>query len=314
MGNILFCMHTKLKITESKSNIQNIYHKPHDGDETYSITPRIREVKNGEFKDCREIIHSKVYGIKRFFDNSFIYYMINRSYYEKYLTHFRGIFRRLEESLITKYPWYLKGEVMADKRPINSALDVDMDFKWVPHVLTQPIIVTRETLEIFILKRVNDRRFDNIACIKIFLYAELNKNVAFNTNKTKGGPSDFLDEAFLHHFVKQQNQSQLVRTGMKVILLNLSDESEKKMAKIIYRELCFKLDKLFHCHIKYKLSIDESIFMQQNKYVIIIGNAVLAIVISIKCKIKSAKRKLKRVNFSNNIMKKTSNKNFGTCE
>merc|ERR1711976_11829 len=86
---------------------------------------------------------------------------IQVSQHESSSLQLRKLFCKLEEGLLTENPWYLAGEITSDKRPINSAMEIEMDFKRTANHLFKASKETHVALEDIIRKRILDGRFDD---------------------------------------------------------------------------------------------------------------------------------------------------------
>jgi hypothetical protein len=80
---------------------------------------------------------------------------------EKLNVQLHKLFCKLEEGLVSENHWYLTGEVTSDRRPINSAIEIDMDFKRANKFTPQTNKNIQMTIEDIIQKRICDGRFDD---------------------------------------------------------------------------------------------------------------------------------------------------------
>jgi U3 small nucleolar ribonucleoprotein component len=72
-------------------------------------------------------------------------------------------------------PWHLVGEVQGSSRPLNSALEIDMDYDTTNKPPPAPTEEATHSLEDMIKKRIADRRcaaevYISILCVYVFVF------------------------------------------------------------------------------------------------------------------------------------------------
>jgi hypothetical protein len=70
--------------------------------------------------------------------------------------------RELEDENFGDKPWHLLGEVSASRRPLNSALELDMDFETTARPPPAPTEEATASLEEVIKARVREQRWDDV--------------------------------------------------------------------------------------------------------------------------------------------------------
>ncbi|GBG78326.1 hypothetical protein CBR_g26354 [Chara braunii] len=132
--------------------------------------------------------------------------------------------------------WAMRGEVTADKRPANSALEIEMDFE---HARRPPPVITEEvtrSIEDIIKQRIIEHRYDDVQR-KAKPVATTPKDVA-EVDDSK--PQKGLGEVYEEEFMKA--------TGAHGLTKETERDKLKKESSAIFKDLCLKLDAMSHFH------------------------------------------------------------------
>ncbi|GMH35774.1 hypothetical protein BSKO_03642 [Bryopsis sp. KO-2023] len=150
---------------------------------------------------------------------------------------------RLEESAIAEKPWPLRGEVKAGDRPMNSALEVDLDFDTTVRPPPVPTEEATQSLEDMIKKRIADHQFDDVVRVVPPPIEKKRKLIELDDSKAKEG----LGELYESEYVR-------AKTGGGVVD---KDERLRQEAKLLYRQVCAALDSLTHFHFAPKPVLED---------------------------------------------------------
>ncbi|KAG6686532.1 hypothetical protein I3843_11G024100 [Carya illinoinensis] len=168
------------------------------------------------------------------------------STHEKELEKLRSKIGQMEKANLEPKAWTMQGEITAAKRPLNSALEVDLDFEH--NVRPAPVITEEVTssLEDMIKKRILEGLFDDVH--KAFtLPSKASKEIKeLDENKSKKGLGEIYEEEYVQ------------KTDMTSAPLSFKDE-KKKEASVLFKKLCLKLDALSHFHFTPKPVIEDMI-------------------------------------------------------
>lgn len=150
---------------------------------------------------------------------------------------------KLEESALAPKPWPLQGEVRAGDRPLNSALEVDLDFDTSVRPPPEPTEEATEALEELIKRRIADHSFDDVVRIVPPPIDKKRKLIELDNSKGKQG----LGEVYEADYVRTM-------TGGGV---EDKDEALRREAMRLFKELSLSLDALTHFHFSPKPVIEE---------------------------------------------------------
>lgn len=150
---------------------------------------------------------------------------------------------KLEESALAAKPWPLQGEVRAGDRPLNSALEVDLDFETTVRPPPEPTEEATESLEVLIKRRIADHSFDDVVRIVPPPIEKKRKLIELDDSQGKQG----LGEVYEADYVRTV-------TGGGV---EDKDEGLRKEARKLFKELSLSLDALTHFHFAPKPVIEE---------------------------------------------------------
>ncbi|KAE9453734.1 hypothetical protein C3L33_14363, partial [Rhododendron williamsianum] len=177
----------------------------------------------------------------------------NLSTHEEQLKKVQTKIEEMEKANLNPKTWTMQGEITAAKRPMNSALEVDLDFEH--NVRPTPVITEEVTasIEELIQKRILEKAPD--------LPSKAPKErKELDENKSKTGLAEIYEEEYVQ------------KTGLVSTALSFSDEQKKEFpfmitltlgiyncdqASILFKKLCLKLDALSHFHFTPKPVIED---------------------------------------------------------
>ena len=150
--------------------------------------------------------------------------------------------------------WHMRGEVRAGDRPLNSALEVALDFE---HAVAPPPVVTEEvtrSLEELIKARVAERRWDDVARKLPPAAPRKRAGVELRDEKSKKGLGELYEEEYLKERAAAEAAAKAaaaVAGGAPAAAATaasaLADEpQETRDARALFAALCGKLDALSH--------------------------------------------------------------------
>ncbi|KAJ1677375.1 U3 snoRNP protein, partial [Spiromyces aspiralis] len=163
-----------------------------------------------------------------------------KSEFEIQQGNLRKRIEKMEDEIIEKKEWTMKGEVTSKARPLNSLLEEDLTFDYVQKPTPQVTQESTETLEAMIKRRILEESWDDVERKrevepKVFKPSE---RVDLDDSK----PQQSLAEAYESEYLKQQAGDSYVHP---------SDEKLDKQHQEIdamFRTLCVKLDALSNFH------------------------------------------------------------------
>ncbi|CAE6263894.1 unnamed protein product [Arabidopsis arenosa] len=166
------------------------------------------------------------------------------STHEKARLKLQSKIEQMEKANLDPKHWTMQGEITAAKRPMNSALEVDLDFE---HNARPAPVITEEvtaSLEDLIKSRIIEARFDDVQRAPSLPTKGKREAKELDDSKSKKG----LAEVYEAEYVQKANPAFAPTT--------LSDEL-KKEASMLFKKLCLKLDALSHFHFTPKPVIEE---------------------------------------------------------
>ncbi|KAI4336170.1 hypothetical protein L6164_014730 [Bauhinia variegata] len=172
------------------------------------------------------------------------------STHEKQLEKIQSNIEQMEKANLQQKNWIMQGEVTADKRPKNSALEVDLDFD---HNMRPPPVITEEvtaSIEDMIQKRILEGRFDDVQGPPKLPSKAPREIKELDENKSKKGLAEVYEEDYVQ------------KTNPAIAPLSFKDE-QKREASMLFKKLCLKLDALSHFHFTPKPVI-EDMYVQAN--------------------------------------------------
>ncbi|XP_078177792.1 U3 small nucleolar ribonucleoprotein isoform X2 [Carex rostrata] len=168
----------------------------------------------------------------------------NLSTHEKESAKLRSTIEEMERANLEPKSWTMIGEVTAGKRPVNSALEVDLDFEH--NVKPAPVITEEVTasLEELIKKRIIDGQFDDVQRALTLPTKAPRESKELDESKSKKGLAEIYEEEY-------------AQTAMHATApISVSDEL-KKEAEMLFKKICSKLDALSHFHFAPKPVIED---------------------------------------------------------
>ncbi|KAJ4781609.1 U3 small nucleolar ribonucleoprotein MPP10 [Rhynchospora pubera] len=168
----------------------------------------------------------------------------NMSTHEKEVAKLRSKIEDMERANLEPKSWTMIGEVTAAKRPVNSALEVDLDFEH--NVRPAPVITEEVTasLEELIKKRIIDGQFDDVQRAPSLPSKAPRELKELDENKSKQGLAEIYEEEYAQ------------KAGLATAPISVSDEL-KKEAEMLFKKICLKLDALSHFHFAPKPIIED---------------------------------------------------------
>eukprot|EP00878_Enallax_costatus_P011914 GHUV01012438.1.p1 GENE.GHUV01012438.1~~GHUV01012438.1.p1 ORF type:complete len:599 (+),score=315.95 GHUV01012438.1:2225-4021(+) len=152
------------------------------------------------------------------------------STHEKRLLRMQERIAELEDEALGDKPWHLIGEVSAAKRPVNSALEIDMDYDTTNKPLPAPTEEATHSLEDMIKRRIAEARWDDVVRVLPPPAEVKKKQLELDDTKAQQG----LGEIYESEYVQQA-------TGFTA-----PDKAEpvRRQAVALFKALCGKLDAL----------------------------------------------------------------------
>lgn len=154
--------------------------------------------------------------------------------------------KKLEEANMAEKGWEYTGEVQASQRPVNSALEVDLEFD---HARPPPPAVTEEvtqTIEDIIKQRIVEGRFDDVVRVAVSddsnKEKKKHKELGESEKSSKG-----LGELYEEDYMKEKHN----------LPLNEKEEALRVEARTLFNRLSQKLDALSHFHFAPKPAVEE---------------------------------------------------------
>lgn len=168
----------------------------------------------------------------------------NLSTHEREVEKIQNKIEELEKANLDPKTWTMKGEVTAGKRPMNSLLEVDLDFE---HNVKPPPVITEEvtaSLEDIIQKRILEGNFDDVQKAPSLPSKAPREMKELDENKSKKGLGEIYEEEYVE------------KTSSTYVPSSFTDE-QKKEANMLFKKLCLKLDALSHFHFTPKPVIED---------------------------------------------------------
>lgn len=154
--------------------------------------------------------------------------------------------KKLEEANMAEKGWEYTGEVQASQRPLNSALEVDLEFD---HARPPPPAVTEEvtqTIEDIIKQRIVEGRFDDV--VRVAVADDSNKEKKKHKEQGESEKSSKgLGELYEEDYMKEKHN----------LPLNEKEEALRVEARTLFNRLSQKLDALSHFHFAPKPAVEE---------------------------------------------------------
>eukprot|EP00798_Chlamydomonas_sp_ICE-L_P023703 gene23703-9244_t len=154
------------------------------------------------------------------------------SSHEKRLARLQERITELEESAMGTKAWHLTGETSASKRPLNSALALDMDFESTVKPPPMPTEEVMADLEVLIKKRIADHQYDDVVYV-----------APQGPDRRKKGLGELYEDDFVRAAVGGVAEDK--------------DEKIRAEAKAIFQALVVKLDALTHFSFSPKPVVED---------------------------------------------------------
>ncbi|GAX81661.1 hypothetical protein CEUSTIGMA_g9089.t1 [Chlamydomonas eustigma] len=149
----------------------------------------------------------------------------------------------LEKEAMADKGWQLRGEADASRRPLNSALELDLDFETTVKAAPQPTEEATADVEAMIKRRVVDHRFDDVIRVVPPPLETRTRTLELDDNKSKKGLGELYEDDFVKAAVGGSAADK--------------DERVRLEAKAIFQALVSKLDALSHFHFAPKPVLEE---------------------------------------------------------
>ncbi|KXZ52911.1 hypothetical protein GPECTOR_8g29 [Gonium pectorale] len=184
------------------------------------------------------------------------------SAHERRLARMQERIAELEADALRGKSWHLIGEATAGSRPINSALELDMDFETTAKPVPVQTDEMTNDLEALIRKRIADRRFDDVIRVVPPPLEPKKKVLELDDSKSKAG----LGELYEQDYVRQ------VAGGTA----EDKDEKLRAEARALFKALSFKLDALSRFHFAPKPVVEDMTVRSEERIAKLEAEAVTA--------------------------------------
>ena len=99
----------------------------------------------------------------------------------------------MEEAAMRGQDWHMRGEASAGTRPIDSALELDLDFEQTLRPPPQPTVEAALALEDVIKARIRELRFDNVVRVAVAAPRKERAALEASDQKSKAGLADLYE-------------------------------------------------------------------------------------------------------------------------
>ncbi|GAQ82657.1 M-phase phosphoprotein 10 [Klebsormidium nitens] len=169
------------------------------------------------------------------------------SAHERRLARTRERIAQLEKANVEEKSWTMVGEATAGKRPLNSALEVDLDFE---HAQRPAPVITEEvtaSLEDIIKKRIIEGQFDDVVRKAAPATGAPRRREELDDSKSQKGLAEIYEEEYVK-----------ATAGPDAIAAATGDDVVKREAAMLFKSLCLKLDALSHFTFAPKPVIEDA--------------------------------------------------------
>ncbi|KAK9841258.1 hypothetical protein WJX74_002726 [Apatococcus lobatus] len=168
---------------------------------------------------------------------------VGMSAHERRMARMRERVTKLEASALAERDWFLRGEANAGARPLNSALEVDLDFERGIKPPPQQTEEAAASLEDLIRKRIADHRFDDPERLAVAAPEVKKTTLELDDARSKQGLGDLYAADYIQ-----------AATGV-----GAEDKQEpiRKEARMLLKSLFARLDALSHFHYAPKPIIED---------------------------------------------------------
>lgn len=166
------------------------------------------------------------------------------SKHEKRTAAMRSRIAAMEAAAIGDKDWFMRGEAQAGHRPLNSALELDLDFERTLQPPPAPTEDSTRSLEDLIRGRIAEGNYDDV--IRVAPAATATAKTALelvDKKSTKG-----LGELYEEEYLKERAPTNIVEER---------DADAKNEARLLLKGLFTKLDALSHFHYAPKPQVEE---------------------------------------------------------
>lgn len=150
----------------------------------------------------------------------------------------------MEQAAIGDKDWFMKGEAQAGHRPLNSALELDLDFERTLQPPPAPTEDSSRALEDLIKGRIAERNFDDVIRVAPPETAVAKTALELDDKKNAKGLGELYEEEYL----KARAPTNIVEER---------DADAKTEARALLKALFVKLDALSHFHYAPKPVVEE---------------------------------------------------------
>ncbi|KAK9823286.1 hypothetical protein WJX72_001624 [[Myrmecia] bisecta] len=165
------------------------------------------------------------------------------SAHERRLQRMQQRIERLQEAAMGEKDWFMRGEADAGARPINSVLEMDLDFERSVKPPPQPTEEATASLEELIRKRVTDHQFDDPPRMVAPPTDKRKTVLELDDKKSAKGLGELYEEEFVQK-----------TTGS---VAEDKDERVRAEARALMKALSAKLDALSHFHYAPKPVVED---------------------------------------------------------
>ncbi|XP_058749363.1 M phase phosphoprotein 10-like [Vicia villosa] len=172
---------------------------------------------------------------------------LTSSSHEKQLEKIQSNIKLMEKANIEPKTWTMLGEVTASKRPVNSALEVDLDFQ---HNVRPPPVITEDinsSIEEMIKKRIIEGRFDDVKRTPKLPLKAPQEVRELDDNKSKQG----LAEIYEQEYVQKIHPTSAPLSHQDKL---------KNQASMLFKKISLKMDALTHFNFAPKPVIEDMSF------------------------------------------------------
>ena len=175
--------------------------------------------------------------------------------------------RALETANLGPKDWFMRGEVRGGDRPLNSALEVALDFE---HASAPPPVVTEDvtrSLEDLIKARITEKRFDDVVRKLPPPPGKKRRQMVLQDEKSTKGLADVYEEQYLKEKAAADAAAKAaaaVATGGASSAAAAADTApaeeaspEAREARALFAALCAKLDSLSHFQFAPKPVVED---------------------------------------------------------
>ncbi|KAJ9528355.1 hypothetical protein QJQ45_014333 [Haematococcus lacustris] len=167
------------------------------------------------------------------------------STHEQRLLRMQERIGELEAAALGEKQWTLLGEVDAQRRPLNSVLEVDLDFDTTAvRPAPEPSQEAMASLEDLIKQRIADHKFDDVVRVLPLGPEPQRKELLLQDTKAAKGLGEEYEEAY-------------VKAAGGTTQVQDAEDKLRQAARLLFQELVAKLDALSHFHYTPKPVVED---------------------------------------------------------